>query len=140
MTHSRRARRSERPMYKNAAEQACSQLISSHGLEFSKRGWPDFFVWHPDGGLAVVEVKRAGTHKLKKEQQYVMECLASCGIACYRWDPDRGFQRIYKSRTDNPIQPIHLQIGETQPRPSAATATETTKPSWYNPTHLLPQT
>ena len=141
MNLTRSERRKERPMYKNVAEQLCSQLLESHGLRFSKRGWPDFFVWHPDGGLAVVEVKKKGTHKLKKEQQHILEFLASCGIACYRWAPDHGFQRIYKSRTDHPIRPINLQIGETLPRPATLppaplTTSHETKPSWYNPSHI----
>lgn len=141
MKPTRSEKRAERPIYKNLAEHACSQLLESHGLHFSKRGWPDFFVWHPDGGLAVVEVKRKGTHKLKKPQQHIMEFLASCGIACYRWDPEDGFKRIYKSRTEHPIRPINLQIGETLPRPVTLTPpalekSDDLKPSWYNPRHL----
>ena len=104
--------RAPRPRMKNAAEAECKDFIMSTGLQITKLGWPYFFVWHPDGGIAVVEVKRKSTHRLKKSQEQVMAMLAAHGIACYKWTPDVGFIKIKPKERQAPLQPIHFHCGK----------------------------
>ena len=84
---------------KNAAEAECKDFIMSTGLQITKLGWPYFFVWHPDGGIAVV-------------QEQVMAMLAAHGIACYKWTPDVGFIKIKPKERQAPLQPIHFHCGK----------------------------
>ena len=59
-----------------------------------KRGWPDFFMVDDDGRLAAVEVKRTRGRTLKALQRACMRMLARCGVPCFRWSPDAGYERI----------------------------------------------
>lgn len=54
----------------------------------TKRGWPDFLAFTPDGSMIAVEVKpltKDGSRYqiLKREQAAVMDVLSSHGIKCY---------------------------------------------------------
>lgn len=78
---------------RNEAERAFFEAARAKGWEVCKRGWPDFFCVRGEE-IAVVEVKPRGDRELKAEQSTVLRALARYGVPCYRWSPDRGFERI----------------------------------------------
>ena len=77
-------------MYKNVPEEMFARCMELMNWEVTKRGWPDFFCWHPDGKFAMVEVKDTAKHPLKKEQKRTMEYLSQRGIPCYVWNLEEG--------------------------------------------------
>jgi len=79
--------------YKNQAEQALVQELTSQGWFVTKRGWPDFACFK-DGNLALVEVKAKSSHRLKRDQLRLMTALAKLGVRCFEWNPDRGLKPI----------------------------------------------
>ena len=85
----------QRDRYRNLAENACAAYLLSKGWSYTKRGWPDFFVWK-DGKIAVVEVKPRQSHPLRRGQLRIMRALTAAGIDCYRYSPDAGFSRLVK--------------------------------------------
>lgn len=74
----------------NAREQAFRELVESKGWKPSKRGWPDFLCFGPDGKVIVVEIKprrRNGElQPLRRDQIVVMAWLQSLGVPCYLSD------------------------------------------------------
>lgn len=80
---------------RNDAESAFFLAAKDRGWTITKRGWPDFFCFNElEGKVAAVEVKPTSSRPLKHEQEMVMMLLARHGIACFKWSPDGGFQRI----------------------------------------------
>lgn len=71
----------------NPTEDLFSALALRKGWEATKRGWPDFVCFLPDGEMIVVEVKprkKDGSLKwLKVSQVRVMEKLTAAGIRCF---------------------------------------------------------
>lgn len=78
---------------KNPREQAFIRHIEKDGWTYTKRGWPDFMIFK-NGGIACVEVKMHEYDYLRLNQQIVMEALASYGIPCYEWRPNKGFKQV----------------------------------------------
>lgn len=78
----------------NEPENECLERLRQRGYEATKRGWPDFLAFRPDGELVVVEVKARPNHRLKASQLRVMAALMRAGIECYRFDPISGFSRL----------------------------------------------
>lgn len=78
-------------VYKNAAEQAFNAQAQAKGWKISKRGWPDFMRFLPDGSIEAYEVKPRTqdgkrTKCLKREQYAAMIALSRCGVKCYLSD------------------------------------------------------
>ena len=81
----------EEERMRNEIEQQFTRLAQDRGWEISKRGWPDFLCYLPNGFVAAVAVKarcRGGAYagKLKllgKEQARTLEVLQLGGIPCY---------------------------------------------------------
>lgn len=90
----RAAEKLDPPALENAAENECLRRLRRKGYDVTKRGWPDFLVFRPDGSLVCVEVKRTASDELRVTQQRVMHALLSAGIECYRFDPESGFSRL----------------------------------------------
>jgi hypothetical protein len=78
----------------NAAEERFKELAKDSSWEVTKLGWPDFFCWK-DGRIVIIEVKPDhGDSELRRTQRIILAGLASFGIPCFRWSPQRGFSRI----------------------------------------------
>ncbi len=78
----------------NASEERFKDLAKDSRWEVTKLGWPDFFCWK-DGRIVIVEVKPDhGDSDLRRTQKVILTALASFGIPCFRWSPERGFDRI----------------------------------------------
>jgi len=78
---------------RNKAELNFIEFSTKHGWEVTKRGWPDFACFK-GRRLVLVEVKKARTIHLKREQMRLMKALAKRGVECYRWSPDAGFEKV----------------------------------------------
>ena len=77
-----------RRKYANAAEEAFCRLAERNGWRVSKRGWPDFLCWGPNGEIIAVEVKPRRVQSgrmvmLKREQAEALDFLTSKGIRCF---------------------------------------------------------
>lgn len=74
-----------RRAYKNVCEERFAVLAEKNGWKPSKRGWPDFLCFGPDGEVIAVEVKpRTGRGLLlKREQAIVMDILKAAGVSCF---------------------------------------------------------
>jgi len=79
---------------KNPTEAAFFDMAEADGLVITKRGWPDFACFCPDGKFILVEIKPLRSSRLKAWQWKIMETLSSLGVECYRWSPDTGFTKI----------------------------------------------
>ena len=77
----------------NLAEAKFFDMMNKKGWELTKRGWPDFACMK-DGQLVLVEVKPKRGHRLKSWQRRIMVELIKCGVKCYRWSPDGGFEPV----------------------------------------------
>jgi hypothetical protein len=78
----------------NNAEEKFKDLAKDSHWEVTKLGWPDFFCWK-DGRIVIVEVKPDhGDSELKRTQRIILTALASFGIPCFRWSPQRGFTKV----------------------------------------------
>lgn len=79
--------------YSNTAERSFFELAKEAGWEPSKRGWPDFICFHPDGRVIAVEVKprlkNGQSGLLKTEHARVMAFLKSVGVKCYVSDGEK---------------------------------------------------
>ena len=84
-------RKSKRPL--NKAEGAFWDEATKAGWVLTKKGWPDF-ICRKDGEVILVEVKAHRGRRLKREQLALMLLLSRLGMKCYRWSPDKGFERI----------------------------------------------
>jgi hypothetical protein len=59
----------------------------------TRRGWPDFIVYRPDGDLyAIVEVKPYSHNGPKRDQRVVMGLLADAGLPVGLWNPITGYE------------------------------------------------
>ena len=72
----------------NITEKAFADLAASRGWEVTKRGWPDFLCFGPDGKVIAVEVKprtKDGRRlkQLKTEQRRVLDALSQLGVPCF---------------------------------------------------------
>jgi hypothetical protein len=78
--------------YQNVPEDLFSIEMMDEGWIVSKKGWPDFACWHPDGRFMAVEVKppRGSLATLKREQERLMMELERFGIECFVWAPGHG--------------------------------------------------
>jgi hypothetical protein len=83
---------SRRP--KNKAEAEFFDQAEKNGLIITKRGFPDFACFLPDGRFILVEVKKLRSRKLKYWQRRVMQELTKLGVPCFKWSPDMGFVKI----------------------------------------------
>jgi hypothetical protein len=76
----------------NEPEHKLARLAERNGWTPTKRGWPDFLCFGPDGEVIAVEVKprdAAGQLKrLKVDQANAMDWLQAHGIRCYVSDGD----------------------------------------------------
>lgn len=79
---------------KNNAEAQFYEMAESKRWVITKKGFPDYACFLPNGDFILVEVKGARSHRLRSWQWKVMEQLSKLGIKCYRWSPDTGFTRI----------------------------------------------
>ena len=86
-------RLSETRRPRNDAEGKCHDYLKENGFLVCRRGWPDFII-QKDDEVAFVEVKPDGYRGLKTEQRFMMNFFADHGIACYRFTPRRGFEKI----------------------------------------------
>ena len=91
--------------YRNVAERAFSEGARAKGWQVTKRGYPDFICYLPDGGLVLVEVKTKSTHKLHKNQWRLMNVLKNNGIRCYKWSPDRNWMSSGESAKEATEEP-----------------------------------
>lgn len=75
---------------KNTPERNAEGLLLSLGYRVTKRGWPDFIGYGPDGRMIAVEVKpRTSTGRLKqlkREQVMCLNALKSAGIPVFLSD------------------------------------------------------
>jgi hypothetical protein len=76
-----------RRIYANVCEEKFAALAERNGWRPSKRGWPDFICFAPDGEVIAVEVKprriRGNLAILRRDQATVMDILAAAGIRCF---------------------------------------------------------
>ena len=76
-----------RASYANEAEDDFRHLAEMNHWTVSKRGWPDFLCYGPDGEIIVVEVKPrtlSGRMKpLRREQVVVLEFFSRHKIRCF---------------------------------------------------------
>lgn len=77
--------------YRNKAEELFAEQAKTRGWFVTKRGYPDFICYLPDGEVVLVEVKTRKNIKLRKAQYDLMNALKRCGIKCYRWSPDQDW-------------------------------------------------
>ena len=82
----------------NRAELDFIREATNNGWEVTKRGWPDFSCFK-GRKLILVEVKKARTQHLKREQYRLMQALAKIGVSCFRWAPDTGFSQVLPRKT-----------------------------------------
>lgn len=94
----KKVRPQKRP--KNSAEAKFWDYADSKDWIISKRGWPDFFCFLPDGRFVLVEVKSKTRPNLGTWQLAVMRALSAKGITCYRWTEETGFIKINKDGGD----------------------------------------
>lgn len=80
---------------KNPTEAQLYDALEADGWTIAKSGYPDFFCVK-DGMIMCVEVKPKSTHGLKTNQRKIMEYLSNCGVPCFKWTPDGGFEEIKK--------------------------------------------
>jgi hypothetical protein len=79
----------------NLPERNFEELAERNGWRPSKRGWPDFICFGPDGEVIAVEVKPRmkrwpdRMRTLKVEQVIVMTFLQAHGIRCFVSDGER---------------------------------------------------
>jgi hypothetical protein len=85
-----------RKPYPNNTEEKFACLAESNGWRVTKRGWPDFLCFGPDGEIIAVEVKprisgrKHGILKLlSREQVAVMDMLKAAGVRCFVSDGDK---------------------------------------------------
>ena len=78
----------------NPAEAQFYDWADSHKWTISKKGWPDFACFLPNGRLVLVEVKPKRSHRLKTWQNAIMQALSTKGVECYSWTPSTGFTKI----------------------------------------------
>lgn len=83
----------ERRRPKNLAEGQLFDELTEQGWEVFKRGWPDYICRRGDE-VMVVEVKPGPGTSLKRDQEWVMQLLASHGLKVYVWNPKTGARRI----------------------------------------------
>jgi len=76
--------------YKNYLENEFAKKAKQLKWEVTKRGYPDFICYKPNGDVVLVEVKPTN-HRLKKSQYKLMNALKKYGIKCYRWSPDKDW-------------------------------------------------
>jgi hypothetical protein len=72
----------KRKTWPNKYEQAFADMARSLGWDITKRGWPDFICYAPNGEVIVVEVKPPG-QDLKKTQWLCMRFLSRLGLKCF---------------------------------------------------------
>lgn len=77
----------------NITEAQCKAHPDLEGWDVTKRGWPDFVAFSPDGSVRVIEVKPRkpdGSLKaLKVEQIRILNWLYSLGVDVYLSDGDQ---------------------------------------------------
>lgn len=83
----------ERRPRNNWAEGKFYDWAKSCGFAITRRGWPDFIITRGGDDTMLVEVKPPG-YKLKQCQSEIMKYLASFGVPCYLWTPDKGLQKV----------------------------------------------
>ena len=77
----------------NVVERRFEKLAEANGWRSTKRGWPDFICFRPDGSVFVVECKPRmnpnGWRKsdelriLSKPQAEVLDFLSELGVECF---------------------------------------------------------
>ena len=103
--------RVRRPRRRNVAEAALEEAMRDKRWQYTKRGWPDYFVWRANGDFAVVEVKPRSHMGLKASQKHIIARLIAKGVPCYIYTPDRGFRQIYEVKAEATTQ--HEAINST---------------------------
>ena len=83
---------------KNGPEAEFHRKARDHGFEPTKRGWPDFLIFRPDGSAFAVEVKSTENRRPGRYQQRVLDLLTSHGIPCFVYRPDSGLTKWPESR------------------------------------------
>ena len=74
----------------NVPEAKLEKLAGKAGWRASKRGWPDFVCYAPDGEIIAVECKprlrNGDLAMLRVDQEHVMRWLTTHGIRCFVTD------------------------------------------------------
>lgn len=78
----------------NKHEQTCFDIMESKGYTVIKNGYPDLFCFNENGDIVLIEVKPNSNHSLKTNQAKILKMLSKYGIPCYKWTPDKGFEKI----------------------------------------------
>jgi hypothetical protein len=82
-------------LFCNPAEDAFAVCLKDHGISCSKRGYPDFTVYRPDGSIfGFAEVKPRDDRFLKKEQKAFAELCHRYKIPFLKWCPSDGEEPI----------------------------------------------
>ena len=82
---------------RNGPEAEFDKKARDHGFEPTKRGWPDFLIFRPDGSAFAVEVKSKASHHPGQYQRRVLDLLTHHGIPCFVYRPDTGLTKWVKS-------------------------------------------
>ncbi|MBN8807799.1 MAG: hypothetical protein J0I47_06140 [Sphingomonas sp.] len=78
----------------NIAEFEAAHLLKSAGIEFSRRGYPDYAILR-DGEIAgFVEVKPTTTRALRDGQKLFRDMCGRFGIPFLKWSPDEGSEAL----------------------------------------------
>ena len=113
-----------RKTYRNRAEDALAELLTSVGWEVTKKGWPDFACFR-DGELILVEVKTGQSQYLKAGQRRLMNALSARGIDCYRWDSEGGFVLVKGGQMSGNDATLRARVSKAVDRELEKIAKET---------------
>jgi hypothetical protein len=83
--------------FSNPAENSLAEEIHQKGIEFSKRGYPDFTVYNSDGSIfGFIEVKPRKDKELRINQQKFADLCQLHDIPFLKWAPEDGEEPIKK--------------------------------------------
>lgn len=78
----------------NIAENEASTIFKELGIEYTRRGYPDFTLIENDEIVAFVEVKPNQTKSLRKHQILFQKMCEKYGIPFIKWHPEDGNESI----------------------------------------------
>jgi hypothetical protein len=85
---------------RNQAERAFVEAAEAHGWKVTKRGYPDFICFLPDGPPILVEVKQHAGRRLSKAQWRFKQAFRGRPVQVYKWTPDKDWVTDKSKRVD----------------------------------------
>lgn len=78
----------------NISENEASEILREVGVEYTRRGYPDFMLIKNDEIIGFIEVKPRENKELRKHQILFQSMCERYGIPFLKWSPEDGIVPI----------------------------------------------